>query len=81
MGSGTSIQDLNRLLKQHKQMGKMMKKMKGKGMQNMMRGLGGMGGCSGGAMGGAMPPLGGLPPGGFPASLNMLTARFGVQWG
>ncbi|MDG0969804.1 MAG: signal recognition particle protein, partial [Porticoccaceae bacterium] len=28
-GSGTSIQDLNRLLKQHKQMGKMMKKMKG----------------------------------------------------
>ena len=40
-GSGTTIQDLNRLLKQHKQMGKMMKKMKGKGMQNMMRGLGG----------------------------------------
>lgn len=38
-GSGTTIQDLNRLLKQHKQMGKMMKKMKGKGMQNMMRGL------------------------------------------
>ena len=40
-GSGTTIQDLNRLLKQHKQMGKMMKKMKGKGMQNMMRSLGG----------------------------------------
>ena len=55
MGSGTSIQDLNRLLKQHKQMGKMMKKMKGKGMQNMMRGMGGM-----------MPSGGGLPPGGFP---------------
>jgi len=55
MGSGTSIQDLNRLLKQHKQMGKMMKKMKGKGMQNMMRGMGGM-----------MPSRGGLPPGGFP---------------
>jgi signal recognition particle subunit SRP54 len=54
-GSGTTIQDLNRLLKQHKQMGKMMKKMKGKGMQNMMRGLGG-----------GMPPGGGLPPGGFP---------------
>lgn len=54
-GSGTSIQDLNRLLKQHKQMGKMMKKMKGKGMQNMMRGMGGM-----------MPSGGGLPPGGFP---------------
>ena len=42
VGSGTTIQDLNRLLKQHKQMGKMMKKMKGKGMQNMMRGLGGL---------------------------------------
>ena len=54
-GSGTTIQDLNRLLKQHKQMGKMMKKMKGKGMQKMMRGLGG-----------GMPPGGGLPPGGFP---------------
>ncbi len=53
-GSGTNIQDLNRLLKQHKQMGKMMKKMKGKGMQNMMRGMGGM-------MSGD-----GLPRGGFP---------------
>ena len=72
-GSGTTIQDLNRLLKQHKQMGKMMKKMKGKGMQNMMRGMGGamggaMGGGSGGGggMGGGMPPMGGLPPGNFP---------------
>jgi signal recognition particle subunit SRP54 len=54
-GSGTTIQDLNRLLKQHKQMGKMMKKMKGKGMQKMMRGLGG-----------GMPLGGGLPPDGFP---------------
>lgn len=52
-GSGTEIQDLNRLLKQHKQMGKMMKKMKGGGMQKMMRGLGGMMPGSGG----------GLPPG------------------
>jgi signal recognition particle subunit SRP54 len=66
-GSGTTIQDLNRLLKQHKQMGKMMKKMKGKGMQNMMRGMGGaLGNGPGGGMGGGMPPMGGLPPGGFP---------------
>jgi len=51
-GSGTTIQDLNRLLKQFKQMQKMMKKMGNKGaMQNMMRGLGGM-----------MPPGAGLPP-------------------
>ena len=41
-GSGTTIQDLNRLMKQHKQMSKMMKKMKGKGMQNMMRSMSGM---------------------------------------
>lgn len=51
-GSGTAIQDLNRLLKQHKQMAKMMKKMKGGGLEKMMRSLGGM-----------MPPGGGgLPP-------------------
>jgi signal recognition particle subunit SRP54 len=55
-GSGTQIQDLNRLLKQHKQMQKMMKKMKGGGMANMMRGLGGMQG-SGGP--GGMPGAGG----------------------
>ena len=54
-GPGTVIQDLNGLLKQHKQMQKMMKKMKGGGMQRMMRGMGGM---TGG-------PGGGLPPG-FP---------------
>ena len=54
-GSGTQVQDLNRLLKQHKQMQKMMKKMKGGGMEKMMRGLGGM-----------MPPGGGGPGGGFP---------------
>ncbi len=41
-GSGTQIQDVNRLLKQYKQMQKMMKKMSKKGgMQNMMRGMGG----------------------------------------
>ena len=51
-GSGTQVQDLNRLLKQHKQMAKMMKKMKGGGMEKMMRGMGGM-----------MPPGGGgFPP-------------------
>ena len=55
-GSGTEIQDLNRLLKQHKQMQKMMKKVSAKGgMAKMMRAMGGMGG------GGGMPP-GGMPP-------------------
>ena len=42
-GSGTQITDVNRLLKQHKQMQKMMKKVTRKGgMQKMMRGLSGM---------------------------------------
>jgi signal recognition particle subunit SRP54 len=40
-GSGTQVQDINRLLKQFAQMQKMMKKMKKGGMRNMMRGLGG----------------------------------------
>lgn len=38
-GSGTQIQDINRLLKQFKQSQKMMKKMKGGGMAKMMRGM------------------------------------------
>jgi signal recognition particle subunit FFH/SRP54 (srp54) len=41
LGSGTQVQDLNRLLKQHKQMQKMMKKMKGGGLERMMRGMAG----------------------------------------
>ena len=41
-GSGTRVQDVNRLLKQHAQMAKMMKKVSKKGgMQKMMRGMGG----------------------------------------
>ncbi|MCZ6712253.1 MAG: signal recognition particle protein [Gammaproteobacteria bacterium] len=42
-GSGTLVPDVNRMLKQHKQMQKMMKKVTRKGgMQKMMRGLQGM---------------------------------------
>ena len=56
-GSGTQIQDVNRLLKQHEQMQKMMKKFGKKGgMANMMRGLGGM--MPPGGAGGGMPPRG-----------------------
>ena len=53
-GSGMQVQDVNRLLKQHKQMKKMMKKFKGGGMRKMMRSLKGQ-----------MPPGmgGGMPPG------------------
>ncbi|WP_148253226.1 signal recognition particle protein [Aidingimonas lacisalsi] len=57
-GAGLQVPDLNRLLKQHKQMQKMMKKAGKKGgMENMMRGLPGMGGGPGGPGGG---------PGGMP---------------
>jgi signal recognition particle subunit SRP54 len=43
LGSGTSVQEVNRLLKQYEQMQKMMKMMgKGGGMAKMMRGMKGM---------------------------------------
>ena len=45
-GSGTTVIDVNRMLKQHRQMQKMMKKFGRKGgMQNMMRGLQGIKGA------------------------------------
>lgn len=54
-GSGTQVQDVNKLLKQFEQMQKMMKKVSKGGMKNMMRG-----------MAGKLPPgmggMGGLPP-------------------
>ncbi len=53
LGSGLQIQDVNRLLKQHKQMSKMMKKFSGGGLKKMMRG-----------MQGQLPP--GMGGGGFP---------------
>jgi signal recognition particle subunit SRP54 len=56
MGSGTQVQDVNRLLKQFTQMQKMMKKMKGGGMARMLRAMQGR-------LPGGMPP-GGMPPGG-----------------
>jgi signal recognition particle subunit SRP54 len=52
-GSGTQIQDVNRLLKQFTQMQKMMKKMGGGGMKKMMRAAQGMKGM--------MPGGGGFP--------------------
>ncbi|MCG7601707.1 signal recognition particle protein [Halomonas sp. McH1-25] len=67
-GAGLQVPDLNRLLKQHKQMQKMMKKVGKKGgMQKMMRGMSGMlppgmGGGPGG-MGGGPGGMGG--PGGL----------------
>jgi len=55
-GSGTQVQDVNKLLKQFMQMQKVMKKMKGGGMKKMLRGMAGRfpgGGMPGG--GGGLP--------------------------
>ncbi|OBW92429.1 signal recognition particle [Gallibacterium genomosp. 3] len=50
-GSGTQVQDLNRMLKQFEEMQRMMKKMRKGGMAKMMRGMkglmGGLGGMGG----------------------------------
>jgi signal recognition particle subunit SRP54 len=61
-GSGTQIQDVNRLLKQFTQMQKMMKKMSGGGMKKMMRNMKGMMPPGMGGMGGPGGPGGMFPP-------------------
>ena len=53
-GSGTEVSDVNKLMKQHRQMADMMKKVS-KG------GLGSLAGMFGGKMGGMMPGLGSMP--------------------
>ncbi len=60
-GSGTSVPDVNRLLKQHQQMATVMKQMKKKGLGGLLSGGGLPGGMPGG-FGGGLP--GGMPPGG-----------------
>ena len=49
-GSGTQVQDINKLMKQFTQMQKMMKKVSKGGMKGMMRAMGGMGGGAGGML-------------------------------
>ncbi|WEK47286.1 MAG: signal recognition particle protein [Candidatus Andeanibacterium colombiense] len=72
-GSGTQVQDINKLLKMHQEMGRAMKQLKKmggiKGLGALLGkgGLGGMGG-GGGGFGGGMPGLGG----GMPADLENL---------
>jgi len=81
-GSGTTVQDVNKLLKMHQEMANMMKKMKKmgglKGLGAMLGKGGGLGGLLGGAGGGGMggmpmPPAGsglpGLPGSGAPFNL------------
>jgi len=60
-GSGASVQEVNQLLKMHRQMGDMMRKMgKMGGKKGLMGGLGSM---MGGGLGKMMGGGGGMPPG------------------
>jgi signal recognition particle subunit SRP54 len=72
-GSGTSVPEVNKLLKTHRQMADMMKQVGKKGMKGLLGGLGGMPGL--GNLGGNTPlppgltgpnPFGGLPEGKAP---------------
>jgi signal recognition particle subunit SRP54 len=62
-GSGTSVQEINKVLKMHQEMGRAMKQIKKmgglKGLAAMFGGGGGIPGMGGGGMGG-LPGLGGL---------------------
>ncbi len=63
-GSGTSVQEINKLLKMHRQMGDMMRKMGKGGLGGMMGGAGGgMMNKMMGGLGGKLPGLGGGMPG------------------
>ena len=82
-GAGVDVAEVNRLLKQHRQMADMFKMMSrdgGKGMAKMaamMGGMPGMPGGGGGGMGGAggaLPPGMGLPPGLSGPDLDKLKA-------
>jgi len=68
-GSGTTVPDVNKLLKQHQQMETVMKRMKkmgGLGALGAMMGGGGLPGMGGPGMGGPGGGLGKLPGGGLP---------------
>jgi signal recognition particle subunit SRP54 len=69
-GSGTTVQDVNKLLKQFEQMAQMMKQMKKLGKKGgLPPGFGG--GMPPGMGGGGLPPgFGGMPPGGLPGGFK-----------
>ena len=79
-GSGVQVQDVNKLLKMHQEMGRAMKqikKMGGLGGLAKMFGKGGLGGAMPGlgGGGGGLPGLGGLGGGGLPGNLNDLIKK------
>ncbi len=76
-GSGTKVEEINRLLKMHRQMADMMKQMgRGKGMFARMGGMMGMPGAGGG-MGGLGGGLGGGLPAMDPGQLEKLAKASG----
>ncbi len=68
-GSGTTVQDVNKLIKMHLEMANAMKRIKKmgglKGLAAMFGGKGGAGGGGEAELGAAMESMGGLPKGGF----------------
>lgn len=75
-GSGTSVQDINKLLKMHRQMADMMKAM-GKKKGGLMGALGGM--MGGGGMPGGMPPGASGMPDMDPKQLEQMAKQIGVS--
>ncbi|MDP3315166.1 MAG: signal recognition particle protein [Devosia sp.] len=73
-GSGTKVEDVNKLMKQHRQMADMMKKVS-KG------GMGALSGMFGGQMGGKIPGMGNMPsPENMdPKELEQLARRMGID--
>jgi signal recognition particle subunit SRP54 len=63
-GSGTTVQEINKLLKMHQEMATAMKRLKKMGGLGKLAAMFGKGGLEG-ALGGLAPP-GALPPGGLP---------------
>jgi signal recognition particle subunit SRP54 len=75
-GAGVEVSEVNKLMKQHRQMADMMKKVS-KG------GMGALGGMFGGKLGGMMPGLGNMPsPESMaPAELEALARKMGIDPG
>jgi len=80
IGSGTTVQDVNKLLKMHQEMAKAMKRIKKmggiKGLMSMFGGGGGAAGAGMGGPGGGMPGLPDMSAGGLPPDLaNLLNKK------
>jgi signal recognition particle subunit SRP54 len=73
-GSGTKVEDVNKLMKQHRQMADMMKKVS-KG------GMGSLAGMFGGKLGGMMPGLGSMPDPSTmdPRELERMARQMGID--